>query len=524
MNIVANPSASVRSRPIALLVEAAILGAICLVFYSPVVSQLVKEWSEHENFSYGFLIPFIFLYLVWDERTLFTDGSIRPCAWGAVSFLGAFLLGVLGKVAGEAFLSRVSLVLAIGSLVHLFWGWQCVKRLAFPLAYLFLMVPPPYVIVKEVSYHLRMFDASVADTLIQAVGVPVYRDAYFLHLPDITLEVADVCSGIASLFAMLALGTMYIYYLPTRLKMKFVVLAGVFVFPVIANLFRIFLVAVTVYYIGPVMLEAFFHRFTGTFTFLLSLAMLLSLGEVLRRKYPDESGLKADKTPSAKLQQPEDELPSKGSRGLAWPVSALVLVVGFVFYLSNSPAFSREGTIQVDLEKIPAVLGPYQVVSTKAPESYSDPHAERTLSRFYESPEKNQVELFVGYTSSQFDENRLRSPKLTFPRGWEYASLEEIHIPNVGTKGIDAAGLLTKKSDEKRFVLFWYDSRGHAFASDLRNRIELIKNFALHGRTDGAVIRLATPVSEFESVDAAKERLISFSQHLYPELAQILPK
>ena len=101
--------------------------------------------------------------------------------------------------------------------------------------------------------------------------------------------------------------------------------------------------------------------------------------------------------------------------------------------------------------------------------------------------------------------------------------MEEIRIPTVGMKSIDAVGLLTKKSIDKRFVLFWYEVRRQSFASDLRNRIELIKGMALHGRTDGAVIRLATPVGDFEPLEQAKNRLISFSIELYPQLLKILP-
>ena len=517
---VASHNQALMTRRVAPLLQAAIMVTLCVAFYSPMVPPLVKEWYEHENFSYGFLIPFIFLYLLWEERETFRDPLIGPSPWGAISFLGALSIGLLGKALGEPFVLRISLVLTVASLVHVFWGWHCVKRLAFPLAYLFFMVPPPYVIVKEVSYYLKMSDAYIANLLAQAAGVPVYRDAYFLYLPSITLEVADVCSGIASLFAMLALGTIYVYYLPTRISMKFVVLIGAVFFPIIANLFRIFLVTVSVYYYGPIMLQAFFHHFTGTFTFLLSLFMFLSLGEIVRRKYPKSP-------PSIRHQEAGANKISAGqvqTRGLALPVLSVVLVVGLVSYLLDSPALSRGQKFPTELAKISSAVGSYRVVPGIQSDSYADPHAEKILSRLYESPNEEPIELFVGYSGRQFDENRLQSPKLVFPKGWEYASMEEITIPVTGRRPFKAVGLVTKKSDAKRFVLFWYAVRGQAFASDFRNRIELIRGLALHGRTDGAVIRLATPMGEFESVEKAKNRLVSFSMGLYPELVQVLPQ
>ena len=505
------------TRRVAPLLQAGIMVMLCAAFYGPMFPPLVKEWYEHENFSYGFLIPLIFLYLLWEEREVFKDPLIGPSPWGAVSFLGALSLGLLGKALGEPFILRVSFVLTVASFVHIFWGWYCVKRLAFPLAYLFFMVPPPYVIVKEVSYYLKMSDAYIANILAQAAGVPVYRDAYFLHLPTITLEVADVCSGIASLFAMLALGTIYVYYLPTRISMKFVALIGAVLFPIIANLFRIFLVTVSVYYYGPIMLQAFFHHFTGTFTFLLSLFMFLSLGEIVRRKYPKSRS-------SITLQKAEIAEGKAENRGLALPVLGVVLAVGLVLYFLDSPALSRGQRFQTELSKISSAVGSYRVIPGMPSGAYADPHAEQTLSRIYESPNKEQIELFVGYSGRQFDENRLQSPKLVFPKGWEYASMEPITISVPGKGSFEAVGLVTKNSDAKKFVLFWYEVRGKSFASDFRNRIELIRGLALHGRTDGAVIRLATPIDEFESVEEAKNRLISFSMKLYPVVAQILPQ
>src|SRR5713226_7509808 len=113
-------SDAIASQRIQLLLAVSVV-SLCCVFYARIFPPLIREWYEHENFSYGFLIPFIFLYLVWEEREAFKDHSIGPSFWGAVSFLAALLVGVVGKAVGEPFISRVSLVLVIGSLVHLFW-------------------------------------------------------------------------------------------------------------------------------------------------------------------------------------------------------------------------------------------------------------------------------------------------------------------------------------------------------------------------------------------------------------------
>jgi EpsI family protein len=506
----------------ALLIQAGMVGVLAALFHASVVPPLVIEWYEHENFSYGFLIPLIVIYLVFQEREALKLEKLTPAFWGLVSLTGAIALGLLGFALGEPFLSRLSLVFTVAALVHVFAGVGILKRLAFPLVYLFLMVPPPYVIVKPVSYYLKMFDAVVAAEALQLIGIPLYRDSYFLHLPSITLEVADVCSGIASLFATVALGTLYVYFLPARASAKLAVLAGVVIFPLIANLIRIILVGASVYYYGPVMLKAFFHSFTGTFTFLLSLTMLLVLGEFLRRRYPVEEKTTPSKKPAMGGEKRETlgiELNGKVSASLLMAGAVLLMAL----YVSRSMASPQPLHLRQDLDALPTQLGQFRATPGIWPDAYADPEAEKMVSRLYQAQEA-PIELFVGYRGSQYGAQRLGSPKLVFPTGWEYSSTQNVHIAGPRGRYADAVWLLTKKSSSRRLVLFWYQLPGKALSSDVLYRLELARRSIFHGRTDAAVVRLATELDSSESVDQALQRLMIFSQQLFPYVQLSLPE
>ena len=497
---------------------------LVVVAYRDVLPPLVLEWYEHENFSYGFLIPVIFGYLVWDGRDAVKSITKEWSPWGIFSVGLALLMGVFGQVMGEPFVSRISFVLVIGSLVHLFWGWPSVRCLAFPLAYLFLMVPPPYPIVKAVSYYLKMVDASVAEVLLRLAGVPIYRDAYFLHLPNITLEVADICSGIASLFAMAALGILYAHYLPITRAGKLAVFVGALILPILANLFRILLVGVSVHHYGPVMLRAFFHSFTGTFTFLLSLALLLGFGEWIRRRYgsiPQREAHRLDGVQGA-ARDPRADGQKLGS-WFSFPFCSAVIILAVSVLLSGwSRGPVREGPLP-DLALISQRLGAYEARDGKGQGAYRDPYAEAAVSRLYQASPNEAIELFVGYRSRQFGVERLRSPKLVFPEGWEYASTGAVKIPLAGGQTIDSIWLETRSGNARKLVVFWYQVRGLAFASDIGNRIELFRGLLSQGRTDGAVVRLASPVGDRETIEQAKHRVLEFSTSLHPELIRLLP-
>jgi EpsI family protein len=501
------------------LVTAGVLGLLAVLFHASIVRPLVIEWYEHENFSYGFLIPFVFAYLVIQRCHLLQWEKIAPAIWGTAFLTGSIALGLIGNALGEPFLSRLSLVATVAALVHVIAGWRIFRLLAFPLAYLLLMVPPPYVIVKQVSYYLKMFDAVVATEALQLIGVPVYRDSYFLNLPNITLEVADVCSGIASLFAMVALGTVYVYFLPARIGAKLAVLASVLIFPLIANLIRIILVGASVYYYGPVMLKAFFHAFTGTFTFLLSLAMFLFVGEWFRRRYP------AAEQPKQFMTMTErDDRPGLSGKLLSVPALVAAIVLAGGLYVSRAMALPESRQLHGELDAIPKQLGHFRVAPGTWPDRYSDPEADEALSQLYQGPQHDPIEVFIGYRGSQRGADRLRSPKLVFPSRWEYASMGNIQIAGQGGRHINAVWLVTKKNNSRRVVLFWYQLPGRTLSSDVLYRLELARRLIFHGRTDALVVRLASEIDGSETVDQVLERLITFSQQLFPYVQLLLPE
>lgn len=526
LRILARHNSNLKPGSVLFLQGTAIV-TLYLLIYGPLFPALVQDWYEHENFSYGFLIPFIFLYLLWQKREALRDLSVNASPWGALSLLAAVAIGLTGRIIGDSFTMRLSMVLALGGLVHLLLGKRYLKIMLFPLAYLLLMIPPPYLIVKEVSYYLRFFDAVLATSALQTLGVPVYQDSYFLHLPNITLEVADVCSGISSLFVMFAIGTFYTYFLPVRPSLKALVMMGAIFFTVLANLFRIVLISVIVHYNGPAILRSVFHQFTGTFTFFFALVMLIALGEFLRRgstwAVPKPSLRQNNEASMDGLKAPS--LSGSPARLLAPSFLCALAILVFTFYLGNSLVSKQTVALQKDLQALPAQFGPYFFMADgNWSHPYQDPNAESSSSRIYEGPGKDQVELYIGYRSSQQVQNRLFSPKIHFPKGWNYVSVAPTQIEIPGNEPIKANWMVTQKGDTMRLVLYWYQARGHSFAGEISNRFAEVKSLMQSGRTEGAVVRIATPLSGPENLERAKERIKDFSGYVYPELVEILPE
>src|SRR4029434_6586214 len=180
-----------------------------LALYAPLVPGLVYEWSEFPSLSHGFAIPFIAGYLIWARRDEIRARALAPSAWGFPVLAAGLLVFAVGMRASEPFVARMSLPVILLGLSLLVAGFA-ITRATWPgIAYLLFMIPLPWGTVKQVTYRSRLFDADASAMFLRWMGVPVYHDGVMLHLPNVNLEVADACSSIPAIAALLSLGVAY---------------------------------------------------------------------------------------------------------------------------------------------------------------------------------------------------------------------------------------------------------------------------------------------------------------------------
>ena len=493
-----------------------IVGVPFALFYGPVVPNLVNDWFENSTFSYGFFVPIIAAYLVWRRW-----GEIRlttVCAdnWAALPLFLSIVLGLFGQAIGDTFSARVSMVFALASAVWLLFGRRILRALRFPIFYLLLMIPTPYVFIKDLAYNLRYTDAMHAANILQLFGIPAYREEYFLYLPNVMLEVADGCSGVSSIFALFALGVVYAYFLPIRLTLKGLLLIGTVPFALAANLLRIVVTAILAYHFGPAVFQSSFHAFSGTFTFTLALLMLLVAGEILRKRYEEFSPAPRRRESTA---PPQDRSVAAGDWG-ALALGTAILVVGF--FASQQLDKPHKVLTRANLATS-APVGLYRVVDDPSADAYDDTNAESSLSQTFIGQDKETIKLFVGYRNEQTNGNRLRSPKMNFPDHWDFAWVKPAVLPLDGATSIHGNWMLARKGQARELVLYWYQIGSQTYGGELEHRIEQIRRLFLERRSDGAIVRISAVLRNEEAIEVAQKRLQEFAIRFYPELLRVLP-
>jgi len=263
--------------------EILIISLVLLGIYLPVFTELVSDWEKDPNYSHGFLVPLVSLFLLWKKRKELSQIQTKISPLGLGIITGGLFLLLVGTAGAEYFTVRLSFVLLLFGLVWYFGGSLLAKKTSVPIWYLVLAIPVPYVIYYAVAFPLQIWATKITTILLHLLGMPSIRQGNVIHLPSYSLEVVEACSGLRSLVSLLALSGVYAYLTQKTALKKLILFISAVPIALVANIFRISLTALGAYLISPKMAEDFLHELSGLVVFIVSFISLFILGEILKR-------------------------------------------------------------------------------------------------------------------------------------------------------------------------------------------------------------------------------------------------
>ena len=243
--------------------------------------------------SYILLIPFVSGYLLYLRRDQLPKERVANLPFGIVLLacgLGVFLFTHWLAFAGRAPADNYYFVLLTTSFLcclagggFFFFGRDWMRPAAFPLAYLIFMVPMPDAMADALETASKYASAEVANVLFHLSGTPILRAGLVFQLPNITIEVAQECSGIRSSWVLLMTSILAAnLFLKTPWK-RIALVAFIIPLAILRNGFRILVIALLCVNIGPQMIHSVIHRRGGPVFFALSLIPLFALLWWLRK-------------------------------------------------------------------------------------------------------------------------------------------------------------------------------------------------------------------------------------------------
>lgn len=273
-----------RRRAIAISV--ALLVAFTAI-YGPILYWMAANWIEVEDYSHGFLIVPLAAYFAWERRRRLRRVPIAGSWWGLPPLLLSVAALTIGRLGVEFMSMRVSFVLGLVGLVLLLLGRRVFEILAFPILFLFLMIPLPQSIVNIIAFPLQLIAADAAVEGLYRIGIPALREGNIIHLANHTLFVAQACSGLRSLMALITLGVVFAYFFRRSWGERFVIVGSAIPIAIVVNAFRVFLTGVLTHWLGPDAAGGWIHTTEGFFTFGIAFVVLLGEAALLERVWPE---------------------------------------------------------------------------------------------------------------------------------------------------------------------------------------------------------------------------------------------
>ena len=257
-------------------------GVLLVVCYASILAALVKNWNDDADMGHGFFVPIIAAYIAWLKRDEIANLPVRPNWWGlAIVIYGAFQM-YIATLGAELFLARTSFVISIIGMVLLLGGTQYLRVFAFPLFLLFFMVPIPAIIYNRITFPLQIYASEAADSVLGLLGYAVLREGNILELPSQRLSVVEACSGIRSLLSLSFLALVYGYFFEKKTWVRVALFLSTIPIAMIANAARVTLTGI-LSEIKPELAEGFFHEFSGWVIFMIALAIMVGLHQLVIR-------------------------------------------------------------------------------------------------------------------------------------------------------------------------------------------------------------------------------------------------
>ena len=243
------------------------------MLFAPVVSRLTHIWNNNGDYSHGFFVIPIAIFMVWQKRQYISTLPLNSSWVGLPFFIIGVLIYYICFITSFHTLMNLSIILIILALLLFTAGWRITVAIFFPVLFLLFMFPIPSAYYILITNPLKLMITNISATLIGLTGIPVFQDGNLLFFADTQLEVAEACSGIRSLYSYLMIGCLFAL-LSQDISQKIILIFSTLPLAIFVNIVRVTGTGILANYYGSKVAQGFFHEFTGFALFALGLVLL----------------------------------------------------------------------------------------------------------------------------------------------------------------------------------------------------------------------------------------------------------
>nr|WP_299784480.1 VPLPA-CTERM-specific exosortase XrtD [uncultured Roseobacter sp.] len=505
----------------------ALLGAG--VFFADGINALLTAWQLPE-YSHGPLIPVLsaLLFLRQLKEIPFQPGPKNDRWPGVLLIVFSLLFGLLGILSNIHDIVAYALILWIGGVLLVSWGWQTGKLFWPPVLHLVYMLPLPDTIYYKTTTSLQFISSEMGVWFLRLLSIPVFLDGNIIDLGVLKLHVAEACSGLRYMFPILSFSYIFAVLYRGPMWHKAVLLISAVPIAILMNSVRIAVAGVIVQYYGIEWLEGFTHFFEGWVIFLACILLLFFLAWLMLFLRRDRMSL------VEALDLDTDGLGTQAMR-LQYVMPSKALIVAAlcgVIAAAGLQALPERGNSAPERDSFalfPRTLGDWKQKGTRA---FLTKAIEINLGAddyhqvtFTKAGEQQNVNLFMAWYDDQSN-GGVHSPEVCLPgAGWEIAWLERSDVTEImgGDTPFRLNRAIIQKGETRMMVYYWFQQRDRRIAWDFAAKYWLMVDGITTGRTDGALVRLTTLITPGESNESAEGRLQDMLREMQGALPRFIP-
>lgn len=492
------------------------------------LAEMSGIWMGSEEYSHGFFIPVISIYLIWVQRhQLSFVKDFKASILGLTILLLGLLLFLLGGLATIRTIQHYAFIVAVTGVFAAAFGRQGLNVAWVPLVFLLFMVPFPNFILNNLSSKLQLISSWLGVEFIRACDIMVYLEGNVIDLGGYKLQVVEACSGLRYLFPLASLSFLCAYLFKGPFWQKLLIFLSSMPLTIFMNSFRIGVIGLLVNSWGTEMAEGFLHDFEGWAVFLLCMVLLFIEMWIFSR-------LNGKKIAFSELVQLPDEWFS-GSKTSQMEFNlnkSVFAALGLIVFIGASGQFVRGGEDIIPQRKaflnFPLHLDGWQGQRDVIEQKYLDTLklTDYAIVNYLTPDAKSSVNFYSAYYDSQRKGASVHSPRSCIPGdGWQITSFGQLTLPDIQMQGtpLEVNRAVIEKGEYKQLVYYWFQQRGRSITNEYLVKWYLFYDAITMQRTDGALVRLVTSLDKGQDIEVADQRLQAYMKDMVKVLPEYLP-
>lgn len=490
------------------------------------LSVMVDTWDAKEEYSYGYLIPVISLFLVWQKKNELERIAFSG-SWAGVAIVAiAGLLFIVGDLSSRDIVVQYAFIIMLAGLVFSLMGTRGMRIVLVPILMLAFMIPLPEILLDSLSARLQLLSSELGVGVIRLFGISVFLEGNIIDLGEMKLQVVEACNGLRYLFPLMTFGFITAYFFRAPLWQRALIFFSTIPITILMNSFRIGVIGVSVEHFGPAAAEGFLHDFEGWVVFMACTAILFGemwllsrfgarrpFRELFRLEVPAPNRMHGERTESRAIP-----------RAL---VAAVAVLAGVTLLGASMPERVEQIPQRDEFVHYPLHLDAWRGKNARLQQIYLDElNLDDYLLADFARADGTVVSLYSAYYGSQRKGKTVHSPRTCIPGGgWKITEFtqQELDGLQVNRQPLRVNRAVIQLHDQRQLVYYWFQQRGRVITNEYFVKWYLFRDALTMNRSDGALVRVTTTLAPGETVEHADAVLQDFLRVAVPQLDRHIP-